>query len=612
VVLQFTTRLLLGFAASILISQPSEAGPPRSAQAETARRILSEQCFQCHGANGAAPRNIFVLNHARLLSANIVIPGDADSPLLRAIETGAMPLGRPLLSKEDQIALREWILAGAPPWAEPVETAPLSLSEAALADMIIADLQKAPPADRSHLRYFSLAHVAAAGTSRETLDVYRAALAKLVNSLSWARKITKPLPIDASQLVFRIDLRDYQWSAETWQRILEEYPYGISIPDAENVKELSGELLPYIRADWFVAAASTPPLYDDILHLPDTTRELEFLAGVDTTRDLAQEKNVMRGGVRTSGVSRNNRVLERHGTPAGAYWQSFDFRGNAGDQNIFQDPVRLRPAGGEIIFNLPNGLQAYFLANGDGDRIDAAPIEIVSDRHQADPVIRNGRSCMTCHYEGMRLFQDEVRPVLWEIERPQFNRNKALALFPRQDVLDRALNEDGKRFQKALAETVGVAAESPETEPVGALSRRFEADLDLAQAAAETGLSPGQFHLRLRNSARLIRMGLGSLLAEGGGVKRDTWEDQFSDIARELEIGEVISGRSIEPRMTTRDVVRKAVISIMQRGRDWKPEKSKSLSTEQREKAAAAIKVLEGLRTPPWNPPGPLKRDDDN
>src|SRR5206468_11438159 len=172
--------------------------------------------------------------------------------------------------------------------------------------------------------------------------------------------------------------------------------------------------------------------------LPDTMRELERLAGVDTERDLAQEKNVMRGAVRNSGVSRNNRVLERHATSYGAYWQSYDFRGNAGEENVFRDPVRLHPAGGEIIFNLPNGLQAYFLANGQGQRLDAAPIEIVSDRHQPeDPVIRNGRSCMVCHYDGTRSFKDEVRPTLREFDEVRFNLKKAFALYPPQETLDR-------------------------------------------------------------------------------------------------------------------------------------------------------------------------------
>ena len=58
-----------------------------------------------------------------------------------------------------------------------------------------------------------------------------------------------------------------------------------------------------------MAAASAPPLYHEILRLPHTVDELERLLGIDTARNLRQESFVLRGGVRTSGVSRNNRVI---------------------------------------------------------------------------------------------------------------------------------------------------------------------------------------------------------------------------------------------------------------------------------------------------------------
>src|SRR5204863_6030989 len=112
-------------------------------------------------------------------------------------------------------------------------------------------------------------------------------------------------------------------------------------------------------------------------------------------------------------VSRNTRAMERHSTVYGAYWKSFDFAGNNPGQNIFRDPLDLRADGGEIIFNLPNGLQAYFIADRQRKRIDAAPVNIVRDRtNPDDPVVRNGRSCMGCHVRGMNVFRDEISQTL--------------------------------------------------------------------------------------------------------------------------------------------------------------------------------------------------------
>ena len=290
--------------------------------------------------------------------------------------------------------------------------------------------------------------------------------------------------IDPARTVFRVDLRDYNWTAATWNMLFAVYPYGVRGAESRAIDQLSGSPLPYIRADWFVANASVPPLYHDILGLPKTVRELEQQLGIDAARDLEEEKNVARAGLRSSGVSSNNRVLERHTSPHGAYWKSFDFRSNLDDQNIFRDPLRLNPAGGEIIFNLPNGLQAYLLVDAFGRRIDEAPIAIVSDRNNADdPIIRNGRSCMSCHFAGVQPFKDDVRPVVQGLSFASFDREKALAIYPAQETLERLTERDRRRFEQAAGQ-LGALSVSAQAEPINALTRRFLSEMPVVQAAA--------------------------------------------------------------------------------------------------------------------------------
>ena len=67
--------------------------------------------------------------------------------------------------------------------------------------------------------------------------------------------------------------------------------------------------------------------------------------------------------------------------------------------------------GGEVIFHLPNGLQAYLLVDAAGQRIDKAPVEIVSDPSRPDRSVLNGISCMGCHNQGMIIKSDQVGPV---------------------------------------------------------------------------------------------------------------------------------------------------------------------------------------------------------
>ena len=532
--------------ASFFAWQASANDGPRET-ATAAREILNRRCFACHGANGVARKNVFVLDRERLVTSKMVVPGDPTSLLLRLVETGAMPMGGPELPNAEKDALRKWIVNGAASWNESVEPKRKFLTDPEILAFIRNDLLQARERNRPFLRYFSLAHLQNAGLPDIELDVARTALSKLVNSLSWHREVTPLVTIDPSRTIYRVDLRDYNWTAATWNLLFAIYPYGVRGSESRLIEQLSGASLPYIRADWFVATASAPPLYHDILGLPATVSELERQLGIDAARDLEEEKNVARAGLRSSGVSSNNRVLERHSSPHGAYWKSFDFRSNLDDQNIFRNPLRLNAAGGEIIFNLPNGFQAYFLADAFGRRIDEAPIPIVADRNNPDdPVIRNGRSCMSCHYDGIQGFKDDVRAVVQGSGFSSFDREKALAIYPAQEVLDQMIARDRLRFARA-AEQIGPLSISAQNEPINASTKRFFSEISVAQAAAEAGLEPDRFQARVANSSRLLSLGYGQLLVPDGGIKRDAWDRNFGALVRELGLGDHVASVIVLP-----------------------------------------------------------------
>ena len=545
--------LLAMVIKAVPVSRPQAAvaqsdSPWFFSKAQRAREILEQKCFRCHGANGVAMKNVFVLDRERLLSSKAVIPGDPDSLLLRMTDSGAMPVGGPELSQEEKAGLRDWVMRGAPDWGRSEQdlTRRPRLRESDILALIRNDLFGAPDRTRLYLRYFSLANLYNAGISEAELQTYREALSKLLNSLSWRKEIAAPTAVDPSRSIYRIDVRDYEWTSATWSEILSAYPYGVRTRESQLINQLSGAGLPYIRADWFVSNASVGRLYYDILGLPGSVLELERLLSVDIRRDLDEEKNVARAGLRSSGVSQNNRVLERHATASGAYWKSFDFRSNLDSQNIFEDPLRFSPSGGEMIFSLPNGMQAYYLSDAVGRRLDEAPIAIVSDRNSPDdPVIRSGRSCISCHYSGMQGFRDDMRPIVSRMANTKFDRDKALAIYSPQEDLDRFLEADRRRFEAAVKEAGVRAATSAQTEPINALSRRFFADVSGAQAAAESGLDEQEFRARVSASARLNGLGYGQLLVAGGALKRDVWEKSFGEMARELQLGEYVPSKAV-------------------------------------------------------------------
>src|SRR5205085_6397614 len=115
--------------------------------------------------------------------------------------------------------------------------------------------------------------------------------------------------------------------------------------------EATGCRLPYVRADWLVAAASRPPLYHDLLRLPETEAGLQRLLRIDVGENVRRGR-VARAGFNGSGVSRNNRMIERHESGGVLYWRSYDFARNTGRGNLFAHP--LAPGAGAAAFE-PDG-----------------------------------------------------------------------------------------------------------------------------------------------------------------------------------------------------------------------------------------------------------------
>jgi tetratricopeptide (TPR) repeat protein len=530
------------------------------ALATQARAILKTNCYRCHGQDGTNEGGFnYVADLGQLVSRRRVVPGEpAKSRLIKRILNADDPMPpaeekvRP--STDDIALLKNWIAAGAPVAEDNSQRTVISAADTLQA--MRDDLDRAAPRDRPFLRYFTLTHLHNAGQSKDELQSYRHGLSKLLNSLSWSKRIVVPRAVDAHETILRIDLRDYQWNEKTWELLLARNPYGVDFGTASaKASALATRCdLPFLRADWFVAVASRPPLYHDILQLPTSERELENLLRVDILANIRQER-VVRAGFNSSGVSRNNRLIERHESGATVYWKSYDFGGNTGRQNLFAHPLGpLTPAplpdggdrgrgegdgfqhdGGEIIFSLPNGLQAYLLVDGKGQRIDKGPTSIVSDPRRPDRAVENGLSCMSCHARGIIQKADQVREHVLKSPRA-FTPNAVetiQALYPPADKLATVMRTDAKRFQDAVAET---GAPLSVTEPIAALAARFEAELDLPLAAAESGVAAADFLKALERFPHLAKQ-LGPLRLSGGTVQRQVFVDAYPDLVEALKVG---------------------------------------------------------------------------
>lgn len=600
-------RLILVAAVAVTVALPSTpvgfgGGFVTSLRAESAevlakkaQSVLARFCLRCH-AN--AETDYFDVRSRSTLLARAphndlpyITAGDLEKSLLWEYirdKSSAMPKSgeeRATFTDAERQVLRQWILAGAPEWPKEPERTPIALE--VMLQRIWEHASSVSPRELPHLRYFTLVHLHNQSPQRVTsadLRMVSAALSKVLNSLSWSPNRVLPEEVPGTQgTVLVVNLSRLGWNREAWKAVADAYPYGLGYDnhDDERLRDIDTRLrklydnreqLIYVRADWFVATASRPPLYHAILYdsvLPAlrmrpvdasrpanpkrmTVHDLESHLGVDVIANLwSKNPSAMRAGFPTSGVSTNNRLVERHPLRGqGAYWKSYDFRSSTWEANLTQFPLgplypqhpfpqlAFRHDGGEIIFHLPNGLQGYLLVDGMGERIDAGPIEIVNDAAQSSgsPVIVNGLSCMACHKHGLRpIPSDQVRragSVYGEA------RERVMALYREKAVIDEALARDQALFLDALEHVIGPFLRQEDQwktvpvtelpEPVSEVVRRYLAskdDLDAETIACELYLPDVRMIREKAASSDVFRqLGLGVLVSDHGRVKREAWQ----------------------------------------------------------------------------------------
>ncbi len=528
--------------------------------------LFEERCHRCHGDGGSDEGGFnFVLRLDKLTDddAYVTASDSENSYLFTRIEDGEMPPpgeGEPFSESELEL-VRAWIDAGASSVSggddvrEPVSNDSLLLA-------MRADLNSLDAAVSRDTRYFTLTHLYNAGLSQDEMETYRLAMAKLLNSLSWKPELVIPERVGEEETLLRIQLSDLGWDADTWDAIVETDPYAttVSTPDGLKVRELTGTDVPNVRADWFVSRASRAPLYYDILEIPEQFDNLLKLpeVNVDVDQNIADDK-VVRAAFVESGVSDNNRMIERHAFTHGGFWVSYDFASSTDKQNVLEHPLgpdgddAFDHDGGEIIWNLPNGMQAYMLVDGEGNRIDKGPIEIVADDKQADRAVVCGLSCMSCHANGMIRKQDEVRPNVLANRDAFPNADRILRQYPDADIINGVMDEDTERFEGALKE-IGFDRLTDTSEPVFHMAKRFDQAVDRALAAAEFGVTEEQFVSLLDETPAIARV-LGPLKLPNGKVKRKQFLAEFKEAAQEFGLGEAFgennSSASTELAATT-------------------------------------------------------------
>lgn len=385
--------------------------------------------------------------------------------------------------------------------------------------------------DRPHVRYLTTYNLPEEdrADARDVVDFW-------LNSLSRRRTITRAQAITDS--VLRIDMRDYDWPAEAWETLVQARGYEF-VPIYANTKGTAADPIgtrsPILRADAWLAYSSDHPHYTDFLRLPDTVAKL--FEDQRIREDDVQALHLEIAGSKVhSGVALHNRRLIRWPTLAGYFWKSEDHLTDFAADSVLENVLKTDVDAGEYIWSLPNGLQAYYIADRDGKLVRVVPADIAQDYQTAsrDKQIYNARSCVGCHSLGINKFVDDVSSLMdaERIELRTRDREKALAIEERY-VLEREpiFAEDLERYARAVRLATG---RHPE-EIAGIFARLIwsyrDRPVDLETACRELGISTEQ----LASVAipygpdQLIHGTVASLLA-GRTVPRAAWEDLIGDV----------------------------------------------------------------------------------
>jgi len=495
---------------------PPDVPIPTDPIARAAFEVLEKHCSRCHQV-GMLNRERPAKNFGNILQLgqiaadpHLIQPGNPEgSKLFQQLLNKEMPYdiyyefdsSKPAVTAEDMAAVSAWIKSTGDQEAAACAGRKFVTSEDVV-NAIAADLQAEPDHRVKNMRYFTLANVYNSCATDEAMNVYRQGLVKLLNGFGRRSDVVRLITIDPAKVIVAVNLDDLGWTEADWNTVLAAYPYAVQ-PDVKMfdfVTQATGTILPYVRADWFTFTAAQPPLYDTLLQLPTNYQGLTKKLGVDLEGNI---KNYIaqRAGFQKSGVSRNNRMIERHPISTGYFWTSYDFATSEGQQSLFQHPLGpggpngFVQAGGESIFSLPNGFQAYYLAKADGESLNKGPPNIVQDPSARDFSVTNGISCMGCHDQGMRKATDAIRKAISADH--SFNkddRETVKALYPEVEAMNGMIEDDFQRFGAAMKRAgLDPTLKLGGVEMTNALSKRYEDDVSLRRAAAEYGFDADSF-----------------------------------------------------------------------------------------------------------------------
>ncbi|HVZ31367.1 MAG TPA: hypothetical protein VG963_03020, partial [Polyangiaceae bacterium] len=322
--------------------------------------------------------------------------------------------------------------------------------------------------------------------------------------------IGNPVPIDANETIYRIDIRDYHWDRpidlqddgvvdfnDGWLSLVAAaQPFALEYhgDQADALKADTQTAVPFMPVNAFVQASQSGDEYYTLIGGKALFQDFaEQVLGVDRQAEIAAEQVVRAGFVRYGVSHQEHEVIRFDGQAGGdrSLWTSSDVDGSyvqgVVKDSIFSNPVNFRNAASEAIFSLPNGMQGYYVSFGNGSRLNELPLGVVF--LPSEGVLTIGASCQSCHNAGIIGFGDQVRQFVIDngFDFDSDTYQQVMDTFPDQSTMQKHIDADSA-LQVAAMVKAGIPQGTPD-----AVSRVFIdfqlANMTTAQVAGELNVT---------------------------------------------------------------------------------------------------------------------------
>jgi hypothetical protein len=401
-------------------------------------------------------------------------------------------------------------------------------------ERIQADALALPADDRAFQRYVSAAFLIPSYCRIDSAaNVVADALPLLLNSLSLTQIAASAQPLSGGEALLRIDLREMGWDrpirvgtrehADGWEALTASAAQALAWrgPEADAIFEQLGTRTPLLHAHDLASAALGASLYYGLLDAPQTIDDLRSALGIPP--ELHEEPNAYWRAVTTrSRISRQDRTLLRYRGPVDGplFWHTLDRGPDAATGSALVAPLGRDGDESSVMYTLPNGMPAYFLAAADGSRLDESRVLI--DTQEGDFVPRTAPSCMRCHSEtGVLPVTDELRPYAATDPNGRFSAPERALLaevYPSQGDLDALMEADRRRVEDARAR-LGVPRPGRSLDELVLMQGR---DVAPALAAAELFVSPAELERRRGELPGSLRV-----LTSIGSLSRQSFNEAY-------------------------------------------------------------------------------------